>query len=296
MRTSCLGQGRTARTAALGSVGLIALVFLFGCSNLGIPTGDNATPDNGDTTPLPGSITVTLTGASEAEGNYFYVLAYEAGEWRINMASYVVGAGKSGIASGSASCTLKNSIDVDWNPTGETLISSGGAVLDIYVYLLSGATGEMLSVHSLWPTTLEAIDGDKTVSVDFAQFVDYVPTDGTLTWSLSGGAQYIGKTLYIGVVEKGVDPTTPLADGGAIISADGTAVVLAQIVPDGGTWTGTGDQEYDVYAFIDMDGTGNESGLTSGDLLYSPAPITYWQYGDAEMPTIGADYEPYTAE
>ncbi len=285
---------------------LFTVIALSGCSILGLLSGDDSSDssvaaednseDSGDS-PAPGTITVTLTGASAAEGDYFYVLAYETGEWRIDMPAYVRGAGQAAIASGSATFVLKDSIDGDWMPVGETWNADAGAVYDIYGYLLSSSAGDMVSVLDPWPLTLAAIDGDKSVNIDFTDLQSYVPTSGTLTLTISGATDYAGKTLYIGVLNPGDDPLTvePIADGSATIASDGTAEILAVTVPTGGTWSGTGDDEYDVYAFIDMNGNGESGGPDVGDMVYDPAPVTYWQYGDKEMPTEASDYEPYTS-
>lgn len=285
---------RAIRRVAIVLIGMAALVFLFGCPNLALPAGGDAA----GTAPKPGSVTVALTGAAEVNGNILYAFAYDKGEWRINMAPYVRGAGQASIASGTAQCVLKDSVDTNWEPAGESWTASAGAEYDLYVYVLDASTGDMVSIIEPWPTTPGAIDGNKTVTVDYSQLTAYAPTSGTLSVGLTGASEYAGKTIYIGVLPRGVDPMAnePLADGSAVISPQGTASMTAQTVPGGGNWIGSGDAEYDVYAFIDMDGNGEANGPNNGDLLHSPAPVIYWQYGDAVMPTLASDYLVYSSE
>ena len=248
-----------------------------------------------------GAVTISLSNAGPADGETLYAYAYEAGEWIVDMPEYVVGAGSATIADGTAEFVLTDSIDAEtWEPTGNDWTATGGENYDLYIYTYPADGGAPASAMlDPWKKTV-AVDGDTTVAVDYADFIEYTPTGGTLTVSISGAQEQAGKTLFFDVYESPSDPAVDdrLAFGEAVIPTGGSVSIVAQeeLLAAQGTqnWPGVAEGDYDVYIFIDVDDSGSESGPTDGDLLYKVAPITYWQYGDKAMPTRYEDYETVT--
>ena len=283
---------------------VLAAVALTGCFGAGVvPEDDDETDGTGETTASNGTVTLSLSNAGPAGGETLYAYAYEAGEWIVDMPEYVVGAGSATIADGTAEFVLTDSIDANtWEPTGDDWTATGGANYDLYIYTYAPAEPgapdppPMSLVLDPWPKTV-AVDGDTTVAVDYIDFDSYTPTSGTLTVSVSGAQEQAGKTLYVAVFQAPSDPEadSPVAQEFMVIPDDGTVTKTVQYLEldsmNPVDWYGDAEGDYDVYIFIDVDGSGSEAGPTDGDLIYDVAPITYWQYGDKVMPTRYEDYE-----
>lgn len=276
----------------------LAVIALTGCFGAGlVPDEDDGGSAGGEEPSVPdGTVTVSLSGAAEANGDYLLAYAYEAGEWITDMQEYVVGAGMADIVDGSASFVLSDSINVSWEPTGDEWNATGGENYDLYIYTYpADGSAEMGSRLDPWTTTV-AVDGDTTVAVDYADFVPYTPTGGTLTVSISGAQEQEEHLLFFGVFQSPSDPSVDdaLAFGEAVIPTGGSVSIVAQeeLLAAQGTqnWPGAAEGEYDVYLLIDTDDSGT-GGPTDGDLAYRAHPITYWQYGDKVMPTRYEDYE-----
>lgn len=281
----------------LGPICLVlAVIALTGCFGAGLsPDEDDDATD--EPTASDGTVTVSLSGAGQADGDTLLAYAYRAGEWIVDMPEYVVGAGSAGIVDGTAEFVLTDSVVAEtWEPTGDEWTATGGENYDLYIYAYTlGGDTPMSWVLDPWKKTV-AVDGDTTVAVDFSDFVAYEPNGGTLTVSISGAQEQTGKTLFFGVFESPSDPQAgePIAFGDANILADGSVSIVAQqqSLAAAGTedWSGAAEGEYDVYILIDTDDSGT-GGPTDGDLAYLVHPVTYWQYGDKVMPTRYEDYE-----
>jgi hypothetical protein len=136
------------------------------------------------------------------------------------------------------------------------------------------------------------IDGDQTVTIDYADMVDY--TGGTVTVSISGAGAHEGRILTVAIFMKGVVPgasVEPLAlNEGAIVG--GEATLLLHNVDQTATFYDIDGKEYDVYAFIDVDDNGEPS---TGDLSYKGmGPYSYTQDGDQVPSMPFAEYSVLT--
>jgi len=277
----------------LGSI-CVALVLaaLIGCFGAGLTPEDGETEEVDDTPISNETVTVSLSGAGEADGDTLLAYAYEAGEWIIDMTDYVVGAGYATITDGSAEFVLTDEVQADWTPAGDEWTATGGNY-DLYIYTHSEGDVPMDRVLNPYPKTV-AVDGGTTVPVDFADFDAYVATEGRLTASVSGAQEHAGKSFFFGVWEPGGTPEdNPLASGADEIAEGGSASAVAQLfgavnAPE--DWTGDPEGEYDVYMFIDPDGGGTDGGPGEDDLIYKVASVEYWQYGDKNMPTRYEDF------
>ncbi|MFW6293987.1 MAG: hypothetical protein ACOC7V_16930, partial [Spirochaetota bacterium] len=114
----------------LGSICVaLVLVALIGCFGAGLSPDDAETDETEETGDAPASnetVTVSLTGAGDADGQTLLVYAYEAGEWITDMTDYVVGAGSATITDGSAEFVLTDEVEEDWTPAGDEWTAAAG--------------------------------------------------------------------------------------------------------------------------------------------------------------------------
>jgi hypothetical protein len=274
------------------SILVVVLVFAFaGCPLF--PGGDD-TDDTGDeeqeeqddgaddtTEPTDGTVTVSLSGATAADGELLVAYAYDAGEIAISDPSRIRGVEYVEISGGTASVVLKES-DGDWGPTSTEWVATAGESYDIYAYTtsddtdLSYVTGSRVDAD--YPT-VATIDGDHSVSVSYADMVaNFFAAD------LSGATDHVGEDFVVGVFPRGAEPGSEpdpmLAMAKCTVGAEGAAYVVVQDV-NGGAWEGTSATDYDVYMFIDLDS--NEW----------PGPGD-WHYYDPDAPGDPGDPYQYT--
>ena len=117
--------------------------------------------------------------------------------------------------------------------------------------------------------------------------------DGTVTVTLSGAAEHNDNWFYYAIYLSGAvpGPDDPLAYAEKEIAsgvADGTELRARSETTN--PWYAVGGTSYDLYAIIDMDGSGHSDGITFGDLLYQQ---TFTQDGDRTIATNVDDYAVY---
>lgn len=125
-----------------------------------------------------GTSTVALTNASAADGDSFVVYVYPSGETDVNNPGTVLATGNTKIASGAATVTVKVD-NGSWQPTGTDWVGTGGTSYDFYIYTndpndpyadpTSYANSKMTDPMPVSVT----VDGNQTLSVDYAAMVPY---------------------------------------------------------------------------------------------------------------------------
>ncbi len=271
------------RLHTLLAVAGVAALVLAGCPGVGVDTGtDTGTGGNGgDPSPDDGTVTVSLSGAM-GEENHLWAWLYRAGEWNLDDPQTVVAAGSQQIEDGSASFVLKNS-DGSYGYTADEWVGTGGAAYDLYVMIM-GESGEPLPEGMKTTADLPmsiTIDGDRDVDLAYDAMVDYVPTTGTLTVTLSGAAAQNGKLLAVGIWDEGDGPwANPPIDG--TLQAETIAAGTATVHIDTTDTDMDAATPYDVFIFIFMEV--KEGPPEPGtDLLYKNAPVAWWVDGDRTM-------------
>jgi hypothetical protein len=125
------------------------------------------------------------------------------------------------------------------------------------------------------------------------------PSNGTLTFTITGETAYNGKLIagfvvphgtapllaspYNFVAYHGLDGVTP-----SIITS-GTASMTFKAMPivsNAASWTGTGGSSYDVYVLIDM----TNNGPSTDDHVSTPWPIVVAIDGNTTISKTAADY------
>lgn len=109
-----------------------------------------------------------------------------------------------------------------------------------------------------------------------------------------GMSDFSDKHLFVYLYDSGDTGSTPLAgDYKAIDGITEETIVLEKMYSDSDTtWLGQGDNDYDVYAFIDMGDPSETFGQydAGSDFAYKDYPITYTQDGDRIMVLSSADF------
>jgi hypothetical protein len=277
-------------------VAVLAVIAFGGCENLlGAGGGDSDGQQddgdddgNGDGTGDAGTVTVRLTGAGGATGNYLFVYAYEEGEHNTDMVDSVVAAGYAEITSDTTEVTLQEGVDENWEPTGGDWTATAGETYDLYVYTMESDMETPSRSTDPWPLQV-TVDGDELVSVDYDSMVPYTVSDGTLTVTLDGASEVDGSTILCVVTTAGTSPdeSDPLAMGEAQISSGEAEITLQD--QSGAEWEGSAGTEYDLYVIIDADGYQGSGGPTAGDYILDPLPMTYWHDGDRVIDTTFPD-------
>lgn len=281
--------------SVIAAIGIVALL-LGGCDSTGADSGGSDADD--------GTVTVSLSGATDLTGDLFAVFLYAHDEHSIHTAGRLLAVNYATIgASGNVDLILKQD-DGNWGPTGTNFVGTAGTTYDLYIYTDSEDDGTLEGTDDYEPATsfrsyrtvnyprTVTIDGDQTVSVARDAMVDY--TGGTVTVTLSDAGEHDGKMFFYGIFLSGADPGADdvvayaekmIAEG----SADGTEVRarFEEMVP----WYAVDGTSYDLYAFIDMDESGHSDGPTDGDLAYQ---LTFTVNGDTTIPTTLADYEEFS--
>jgi len=291
------------RIGGLVIVIITAAAFLaMGCDSTGESgAGGTSTPAD------PGTVAVSLSGATDLEGDLFGVFLYAHDEHSINTPARLLAVNTATIgASGNVDLVLKED-NGNFEPTQTTFVGAAGATYDMYIYTDSEDNGteggtddyepctSLRAYHTVsFPQTV-TIDGDQSVSVARATMTEY--TGGTVTVELSNATAYDDKWFYYAIFLAGAVPGTDDAlawaekkiSGGVAQSAEDDLRARS----DNGTfyaWHGT---TYDLYAMIDMDGTGHSSGISTGDLLYQ-AEFTLDSGDTTNISTDAANYTPFT--
>jgi hypothetical protein len=92
--------------------------------------------------------------------------------------------------------------------------------------------------------------------------------ENKIAFELSGATEHNGSYLYVTVTAADDDPTNIIATGQfAIAEGAGSAYSTS----DGQAHSFTDGSSYDVYAFIDVDGSGVADGPSSGDYVFDPS-------------------------
>jgi len=250
--------------------------LLFGaCESTG------ADSDNGG---ADGTVTVSLSGASEVDGEHLWVWLYAGDEWNIDSPETVLAAGSQVISGGTASFVLNES-DENWGYTSAEWSGTGGASYDLYI-MTAPETGEPSGTSKTaadYPLSV-TIDGNESVEVAYSTMTVYEPTTGTLTVTLEGATGHDGEILAIGVFAEGEHPANdePLAHGSTAI-ASGTATVSVEP----GDWAVTMEAgtEYGVFILITMEDRGDAGPTPGTDYIYKTHtdPVPWYVYGDRTM-------------
>lgn len=252
--------------AAIAVILCVGAILLIGCESAGSGGGGGAGSNAED-----GTVTVALSGAASEDGSTFGAFLYAKHEPSIYTESRMLAVNYVQIAAdGTASVTLEGH-DGSWGPDGTTWVGAGGTSYDLYVYTDSDDDGDGEPVTSSsayrpvdYPMEL-LVDGNTTVSLDLADMVDF--TGGTLDVQLDSADAYDTRSFFFGVFLPGADPDAdpPVAYGEGTISSGGVRIAALN-ENDDGTWYGVEGQDYTIYAFIDVDGSGTD-GPTGGDEL-----------------------------
>ena len=249
-----------------GVVSILIVVLVVALAGCPLFPGDDDTDDTGDeeqeeqddgtddgAEPTDGTVTVSLSGATAANGEYLVAYAYDAGETTVGDPSRVRGIDYVEISGGSASAVLKES-DGAWMPTLTDWTATAGESYDVYAYTTSDDTNLAYAsgsrVAADYPI-VATIDGDQTVSLAYGDMaVNFFAAD------LYSATDHAGEDFVVGVFPRdedpGSEPDPMLAMATCTVAPDGGAYVVVQDV-DGGVWEGTTGEEYDVYMFIDLD-------------------------------------------
>ena len=159
---------------------------------------DDGTDD--DAEPSDGTVTVSLSGATAANGEYLVAYAYDAGETTIGDPSRVRGVDYVEISGGSASVVLKES-DGAWMPTLTDWTATAGESYDVYAYTTSDDTNLAYAsgsrVAADYPI-VATIDGDQTVSLAYGDMaVNFFAAD------LYSATDHAGEDFVVGVFPRG---------------------------------------------------------------------------------------------
>ena len=270
----------------------VAAIILAGCAAAGADAGTGGS--NGADAPQDdGTVTVSVSGTrisvslSGASGdNWLWAWLYTADEWNLDDPETILAAGSQQISDGTASFVLKESdgsfgyTEVEWQGTG-------GSTYDLYFMTAlesGGPLDEGMKTTADMPVSI-TMDGDKTVDV---AMVDYVPTTGTLTVTLSGAVAENGKLFAVAVWDEGDGPWANEPIDGTFEDATITAgTATVQIVPWVGMQAAT---QYDVFIFIFMDQR-PEGPVPGEDMLYKGEPVAWWVDGDRTMLPEYGDFE-----
>lgn len=277
------------------TVVVFALLFV-GCDSTGAGGGGGGDGAN------DGTVTVSLSGATDLDGDSFAVYLYAHDEHSIHAADRLLAVNHTTVgADGTASFTLKVD-DGAFEPSLTDWVGSGGSQYDLYIYTDSqddgqgGAddsepiTSERAYRTTSYPQTV-TIDGDQTVSVARDTMTAY--TGGTVTVTLSNAAEHNGKWFYYGIFLSGAEPGADEAVAYAektIAEGSAAGTELRARFEEMDPWYAVDGTAYDLYAMIDMDGTGHSDGITDGDLLYQE---TFTQDGDRTIATSAENFEVY---
>jgi hypothetical protein len=292
---------------------LVAFALVFtGCDSAGAGGGggggsDDGTLDSGTVTATvedDDTVTVSLSGATDLEDDLFAVYLYSHDEHSIHTADRVLAVNYTNVgADGTASFTLKVD-NGSFEPSSTDWVGTSGTTYDMYIYTDSQddgaegtddyepATSERAFRAESYPMTVTINDGATTAQ----QMVAYA--GGTVTVELSNAASYNGNWFYYGIFLGGAEPATndalawaekTIAEGSAESENNDLRARFEGSMP----FYAVDGTSYDVYAMIDMDGSGHSDGITDGDLLHQ---FTFTQNG-SDTNTFStdavADYEVY---
>ncbi len=226
-----------------------------------------------------GTVEVSLTGASVANGELLVAYAYDEGETALGDVAAVRGIAYAEIADGAASVVLEE-VGAEGAPTGTEWTAAGGRSYDLYVYTTTDATDldytATTRIATAFPQVIE-INGGYSADVAYGDMVARF-----LAVNIESADAHDGESFVAGVFPAGADPEStpdPMLGIARGVIASGGAYLMMQDV-DGGVWEGTDGSAYDVYAFIDLN---DNEWPDSGD----------WQYdGDGTSPDDPTD--PYT--
>jgi hypothetical protein len=295
------------RSGVLAIVMVAAAVFVMGCAGAGAA---GASDDSGAAAGAEnGTITVSLSGAADLDDDILAVYLYAHDEHSIHTADRLLAVNTATIgASGNVDLVLKED-DGDFAPTETTFVGTAGTTYDMYIYTDSQDDGELDGTDDYEPVTsyrafrpasypqTVTIDGDRNVSVARGDMVDF--TGGTVIVELSDAPDDPGHdtywfyyAIYLSGATPGADDALAWAekeidvDGAA--TNEGTDLRARSEIQD--PFYAVDGTSYDLYAIIDMDGSGHSDGITNGDLLYQ---LTLTEDGDKTIQTQGDDYVVY---
>jgi len=140
----------------------LSSLFFSGCELLGLQDGH---------------VTVLLTNAGSAPGDYLYVFIYAEGETDVDNEDKVLATSYGYISSGTADVLLAET-DGNVLPNKTTWIGNGGTTYDIYIYTSDSSNSPDSYAPSQkkepFPGTVR-IDGNIEITVDYATMVPYTP-------------------------------------------------------------------------------------------------------------------------
>lgn len=263
------------------AVALLALFALWSFGSCDTVLGSDDDDDNGGA--ADGTATVSLSGASEVDGEHLWVWLYAGDEWNIDSPETVLAAGSQEISGGTASFVLKES-DENWGYTSDEWSGTGGNSYDLYIMTApeDGEPTETSKIAAEYPLEV-TIDGNESVEVAYSTMAAYEPTTGTLTVTLEGAEEQNGELLTVGVWPKGDHPAEdePLAHGSTAIDS-GTATVSIEPWDSPAQEAGT---EYGVFIFITLEDRGDNGPAPGTDYVYKTHtdPVPWYVYGDRTM-------------
>ncbi|MBI9106151.1 MAG: cadherin-like beta sandwich domain-containing protein [Spirochaetales bacterium] len=262
----------------------------------GTPPGDaniivadsNLTADITDIQQIPasdGTITVSLTGAGDENGEVFLFYVYNAED--TPTPSNHVATGSDTVQAGFVSIVAQA------KDTNEDFIGTGGSGYNIFVLIenvivnSSPDNGEPFGAYMN-----EVIDGNITIQVNYEDLEPYVtpPSDGTITVSLTGAPLQTDDSCGIAIFPEdgpyGEDDR--LGQNYAPIGSDGSVTITARNADDTENFTGTGGTNYDVFVLVDE----NNNGATDiGEMIYMATGNTV--DGDITVPVDYGGMTPY---
>jgi hypothetical protein len=271
-----------ATAAVVICIGMVLL--LSGCDAAG--AGDSVADDA--TTPVAGSVSVALSGATVCDDEVLYAFLYAAGEKSIYTDQKLLAVNYGTICGGSASFVLKVD-DGAWEPSSTDWIGTAGTSYDLYLYTDGNEDGDKEPVThngsnpayraASYPQSL-TINGNQTVSVALSEMVEY--SGGTLDMTVTGGAtgpDPAADIMFFGVfldgASPGADDPVGFCEDQTFTGTSTTTTGLVRAISDEDTdpdtiWYGVDGTVYDVYLFVDLGGVngGSSDGPNPGDKMY----------------------------